>query len=191
MRGATESTFTVARCLLFTWRTSLSVQACAGETDISSQHLIHLQKCGSHLHETEPRGLCPPPSSVARGASRWHCAAVCGTLPGRARRCMCLCGLTGWLHSCVRRSIWMPHFTLTLSLFFMVISVFQSQFCLKKMVLWSFKRSVTDKTLHGRNFSSLASMPPFILEIMTEFYPDSQHCNNRLWDKCDRDWWKA
>lgn len=102
---------------------------------------------------------------------------------------LCLCGSSVWIRCCVLRGIWMPHFTLMLSLFF-------RHFCFshwRKMALWSVSRSITDKTLLSWNFSawstvSLSSLPLHILAVMTEAWLDFQHHNARLHENWQRRW---
>lgn len=119
----TESAIMVTRSLLFTWRGSECVHV--QETDITPHHLILRMHTCRNVGNT-CKGLnfglflyhFFPLSTVAWGASRWHCAAVCETSPRTVMLRFCLYGLSLWIHCCVLRGIWMPHFTLMLSLFF-------------------------------------------------------------------------
>lgn len=114
----------------------------------------HLQKCGRHLHETRlwaaSLEFCSL-STVARGTSRWHCAAVYKMSLWTVILRFCLCGLSVWNHYCVQRGIWMPHFTLMLSLFFGYFC-FSQPIVLRENGTWSVSRSITDKALLSGNF---------------------------------------
>lgn len=110
---------------LFTWRGSERVHVL--ETDITSHHLIPRMHTCRNVGDTCKRFnfffflgcflfflQCCPPSTAARGTSRWHCAAVCETSPSDAAPLL-FCVLSDWIHCCVLRGIWMPHFTLLLA----------------------------------------------------------------------------
>ena len=93
---------------------------------------------------------------VARGSSRWHCAAVCENVAGNTDAAL----LSLWLldpllcsEGHLNASFHSPAILLSFFLsFFLVIFVFHSQLCSDKMALRSVSRSITDKARLRGNF---------------------------------------
>lgn len=131
------------------------------ETDITSHHLIPRMHTCRNVGDTCTGlnfGLFSPSVSfslhVARGSSRWHCAAVCGNVAVNTGAVLLslwlldplLCS-EGHLNASFHSPAIPPCF-----FFFWVIFVFHSQLCSDKMALRSVSRSITDKAWLRGNF---------------------------------------